>query len=208
MVTIPDPKTGGTTVNTVDTTRITVRTCNYTQVRVNFTDPDNITTPTHPAVSPLQNLTVTYTGNGTINFNQLQNGDIGTFQLLGDGTPNPQGIFYFQPGSSYAGQTIRIALRIEDNACPVKGIQTRIIEIKIVPGPFAIAAGITGANGIGNLPAPNGTRTICPGGGADAARQGGAARTRFGAWPRAPRSCRSTPTSGAWPARGATACRR
>ncbi|WP_201985970.1 gliding motility-associated C-terminal domain-containing protein [Hymenobacter rubidus] len=162
VVTVPDPRSGAVPTNTIDTTRIRIQTCNYAQVRVNFTDPDNLTTPTHQAVTPLQNLTVTYTGNGTINFNQLQNGDIGTYQLVGDGTPNPQAIFYFQPGSSYAGQTIRIPLRIEDNACPIKGIQTRIIEITIVPGPFAIASGIAGASGIGNT--RPGTATICPGG--------------------------------------------
>ena len=162
VVTIPDPKTNGTTINTADTTRITIKTCSYTQVRVNFTDPDNITTPTHPAVTPLQLLTVTYTGTGTINFNQLQNGDIGTFQLIGDGTPTPQGRFFFQPGSTYAGQTIRIPLRIEDNACPVKGTQTRIIEIKIERGDFAVASGIVGASGIGNT--VPGTGAICAGG--------------------------------------------
>ena len=134
VVTNHDPLAGALNTNTPDTTRITIYACSYTQARLPFTDPDNVTTATHPAVSPLQNLTVTYTGAGTINFNQLQNGDIGTFALLGNGTPSPEMRFYLQPSSSYAGQIVRIPVRIEDNACPIKGVQNRVIEIRIVRG--------------------------------------------------------------------------
>ncbi|WP_201985655.1 T9SS type A sorting domain-containing protein [Hymenobacter rubidus] len=145
VITVTDPSSGATPVNSVDTTRITIYACSYTQARVTFTDPDNITTATHQAVSPLQNLTVSYTGNGTINFNQLQNGDIGTYQLSGDGTPSPEARFYFQPDASYAGQTIRIPFRIEDNGCPIKGVQNRIIEIRILRGNrLGVQATVTG----------------------------------------------------------------
>ena len=160
VVSVPDPASGAVPTNTVDTTRIIIQTCNYAQVRVNFTDPDNFATSTHPASNPLQNLSVTYTGNGTINNDLLLNGDIGTYTLINNGSPTPEARFYFQPSPSFAGQTIRIPLRIEDNACPVKGIQTRIIEIKIVRGNFAQAVAAVGNIGIGNQ-TPS---SICPGG--------------------------------------------
>jgi gliding motility-associated-like protein len=136
VVVVPDPISGAVPTNRADTTRITVQTCNYARVLVNFTDPDNLMMP---RPNPLQNLTVTYTGGGTIGGTILQNGDIGTFALVNNGTPNPQMRFFFQPSSTFAGQVLRIPLQIADDACPVRGIQTRVIELRIVRGRTAQA---------------------------------------------------------------------
>jgi gliding motility-associated-like protein len=150
------PPRSGVVLNiTRDTTDLEIKTCNYSRVRFNFTDPDNLKTP---APSPLQNLTVNYPAD--INTNLLQGGDIGTFVLSRDGTPTPTATFYFQPISSLAGTTILIPLRIEDDGCPAKGIQYRTIRIRIVSFRGAEAQASVTAPGLGNSTIP----TICPGG--------------------------------------------
>ena len=157
VITVPDPLSGAVPVNRPDTTLIRINTCNYAQVRVLFTDPNN-TAATPPAAR--QNLTVTYTGTGTINGDLLQGGDVGVYTLLRNGTPTPEARFYFQPGAFFAGQVIRIPLRIEDDACPIKGVQTRVIEIRIVEGRTAQAVAAGGQSNV--LPGVVPT-TICGG---------------------------------------------
>lgn len=149
------PRSGVSLVITRDTTDLVVRTCNYSRVRFNFTDPDNLRTP---APSPLQNLTVIAPAD--INTNLLQGGDIGTFVLTRNGTPTPTATFYFQPISSLAGTTILIPLRIEDDGCPAKGIQYRTIRIRIENFRGAEAQASVAAPGLGNSAVPS----ICSGG--------------------------------------------
>ncbi|MBJ6111056.1 gliding motility-associated C-terminal domain-containing protein [Hymenobacter sp. BT523] len=151
------PKSGTQTVNTTDTTRIDVRTCNYSRVELNFTDPDNLKTP-----SANQLLTVTLPANINTDPNLLDSGDVGTFSLTGNGTTNPRGVFFFQPSPTTLGRTIRLNIRVEDNNCPIKGVQNRVVVIRIYKGFVATASAIVGATGIGNTtPASN---AICPGG--------------------------------------------
>ncbi len=167
----PPPAMAGDTLahptitSTFDTLQLQVRTCNYTRITVPFTDPNNA--PGANQASPLQNLTVFPPVD--INSNLLQNGDIGSFTITRNGTPTPQGTFYFQPSSTAINNTILITIRIEDDACPVKGIQYRTVVIKIISGQQARAVAGTGGVGIGPVPLPPpapSTRaaTICPGG--------------------------------------------
>ncbi|GAB2856579.1 hypothetical protein GCM10027044_15460 [Hymenobacter ruber] len=127
-------------VNTTDTTKLTVYTCNYARVRLNFTDPDNLRTP-----SAHQQLTVTLPTDINTNPQLLAGGDVGTFTLSGNGTENPVGTFYFQPAPTTAGSIIRINVRIEDNACPVKGRQNRVIVIKVLRKAFASVVNTAGS---------------------------------------------------------------
>ncbi|MBO2010182.1 gliding motility-associated C-terminal domain-containing protein [Hymenobacter negativus] len=151
------PPRSGVVLNiTRDTTDLEIKTCNYSRVRFNFTDPDN-TGPNPP--TPRQNLTVFYPSN--ISTDLLQGGDIGSFVLSNNGTPNPSATFYFQPISSLAGTTILIPLRIEDDGCPAKGIQYRTIRVRIVNYKGATAVANISAPGLGNS-APN--PAICAGG--------------------------------------------
>ncbi|MBF9221914.1 T9SS type A sorting domain-containing protein [Hymenobacter ruricola] len=140
-----------TTVNTADTTRIDVRSCNYSRVELNFTDPDNLRTP-----SRNQHLTVTLPANINTDPNLLDSGDVGTFSLNGNGSTNPRGVFFFQPSPTTVGRIIRLNIRVEDDACPIKGIQNRVVVIRIVKGNAATAA----ATGIGGATLP----AICAGG--------------------------------------------
>ncbi|MBH8560031.1 gliding motility-associated C-terminal domain-containing protein [Hymenobacter negativus] len=146
----PNSNTG--TVNTADTTQISVYSCNYSRVLVNFTDPDNLRTP-----SAHQQLTVTLPSNINTDPNYLASGDVGTFTLTGNGTENPRGVFFFQPSPSQVGRTIRINVRVEDNACPVKGLQNRVIVIKILRGNFASAVAAVGGSTV------QGAAAICRG---------------------------------------------
>lgn len=150
------PRSGVQLLITRDTTDLVIKTCNYSRVRFNFSDPDN-TGATPP--SPLQNLTVFYPTD--INTNLLQGGDIGSFVISRNGTPTPSVTFYFQPISSLAGTTILIPLRIEDDGCPAKGIQYRTIRIRIENYRGATAVAAIAAPGLGNS-APN--PAICAGG--------------------------------------------
>jgi hypothetical protein len=144
------PNSGTQTVNTADTTQITVYSCSYSRVQLNFTDPDNARTP-----SANQLLTVTLPADINTNPNLLDSGDVGTFTLAGNGTTNPRGTFFFQPSPSAVGRTIRLNLRIEDNGCPIKGVQNRVVVIKIRRGNFAAAVATGSAGGI--------TPTLCLG---------------------------------------------
>ncbi|MDO7854724.1 T9SS type A sorting domain-containing protein [Hymenobacter convexus] len=119
-------------VNTVDTTRIDVRSCSYSRLELNFTDPDNLRTP-----SAGQLLTVTLPANINTDPSMLDSGDVGTFSLTGNGTTNPRGVFFFQPSPTTVGRIIRLNIKIEDNACPIKGVQNRVVVIRILRGNFA-----------------------------------------------------------------------
>ena len=152
------PNSGTQAVNNTDTTQLVVRSCNYSRVELNFTDPDNLKTP-----SANQLLTVTYPLNINTDPNLLDSGDVGTFSLSGNGTTNPKGVFFFQPSPNTVGRTIRLNLRIEDNNCPIKGVQNRVVVIRVVKGQTAQAAAVVGSTGIGNTPLTP-SNAICPGG--------------------------------------------
>jgi len=138
---------GAQAVNTIDTTQISVYSCSYSRVRLNFTDPDNLRTP-----SAHQTLTVTAPSDINTSPQFLDSGDIGTFGLSGNGTENPVGTFYLQPSTFMEGRVIRITFRVEDSGCPVKGVQTRVVVIRVLKGNRAL------------INAPNGT-ALCAAGG-------------------------------------------
>lgn len=131
------------TINTPDTTQISVYACSFSRVKLDFTDPDNLRT-----VSAHQPLMVTMPADINTNPLLLDAGDIGTFSLSGNGTEHPVGTFYFQPSPTAVGRTIRVNVRIEDDACPVKARQNRVIVIKVLRGEFAVASapGATGGS--------------------------------------------------------------
>ena len=143
---VADPLSQAVILQSADTTRLTVRTCNYSRVRFRFTDPN-----------PGDQLTIFYPSD--INSNYLQGGDIGSFALAGNGTTGPLGTFYFQPSVTAAGTHLVIPFRVEDNACPAKGIQYRTVIIDVVNGSaLRIGAGATNLQGVP-------TATVCSGNG-------------------------------------------
>ena len=166
VVNIDSTTIGGLDQSTPQRTIIQVRSCNFSTARINFTDPDNITTPTHPAVNPLQLLTVSYIGATPLS-TLLQGGDLGTAVVTGNGTPTPALLLSFQPGPALIGQTITLTYRIDDDACPIKGTQIRSIEIKVVDGrTVQTFAGAT-STGLNNSSQALPPVTICPGGAVD-----------------------------------------
>ncbi|MDO7854723.1 T9SS type A sorting domain-containing protein [Hymenobacter convexus] len=129
----PNPVAVGGSINLIDTTRIVVRTCSYTRVELNFTDPDNLLMP-----SANQHLTVTMPPNINTDATLFGTGDVGTFTLTGNGSTNPRGVFLFQPSPTAEGRIIRFNMKIEDDACPIKGVQNRVVDIRIFRGNYAV----------------------------------------------------------------------
>lgn len=135
-----------------DTTRIDVRTCSYARVTLNATDPNNLRTP-----SANQLLTVTMPADLNTNPLLLGGGDVGTFSLIGNGTANPHGTFYFQPAPTAVGRTIYFNVRVEDNACPIRGVRNQVFVIRVVRSNLAIATNATGSICSGNSVTLNST---------------------------------------------------
>ncbi|TGE21814.1 gliding motility-associated C-terminal domain-containing protein [Hymenobacter aquaticus] len=137
-------KSGVTIVNSRDSTFVTAYTCNYTEVRFRFSDPNpgDILTVTYPELDPPV---------PTLAKPTYLPSDVATFQLLGNGTKAPAGILRIQPDVLFEGKTYRIPLKIEDNGCPFKGVQFRTIVLKIGKGNFA------------KVVASSATPTICEG---------------------------------------------
>jgi gliding motility-associated-like protein len=152
---------GGAVVNTPLVTRISVASCNYSTARVVFTDPDNAATPGSPNGAG-QYLTVSYTGAGGITAlnNLLQNGEIGTATLTQNGSFSPVIVFNFQPNPAFIGTTLRLPFRVEDDACPIKGVQERIVEITVTDGRRVRVQSQITSQGLGNVSPVS----ICPGG--------------------------------------------
>ncbi|MFC6221757.1 T9SS type A sorting domain-containing protein [Hymenobacter artigasi] len=142
---------GTSTYNTVDSTQINIASCSYSRVTLNFTDPDNQRTP-----SAHQLLTVTLPADINTNPLLLASGDIGTFSLAGNGGESPVGTLYLQPSPSMVGRLIRLNFRVEDNAAPVKGVQTRVVIVRVVRNNAAslATAGVAGG----------GSADLCAGG--------------------------------------------
>ena len=118
---------GTRAVNTADTTQLDVAACSYSRIRFDFTDPDNLRTP-----NAHQLLTVTLPTDINTNPRLLDNGDIGTFTLTGNVTEHPVGTLIVQPSPNAVGRIIRLNFRIEDNADPIKGLQTRVVIVRIL----------------------------------------------------------------------------
>ena len=153
---------GGTAVNSPVRTRIEIASCNFSQARIIFTDPDNIVTPTNP-VSQNQLLSVSYTGSTPLA--TLLPPSLGTATLAGNGSTAPVLTLTFQPSPIYVGQTISLTYLVEDNACPIKGTQTRVIEVFVRDGrKVRTRAQVTsvGLNGTGA--GSTQTVAVCPGG--------------------------------------------
>jgi hypothetical protein len=139
------PNIGGTGSGQ-DSLFLTVSTCSYSRIRLTFTDPN-----------PADLLTLTYTGPGTINSNQLLNGDIGTCQITGNGSTRPEMHLKLQPGAVLPVHSIYIPLRVEDNGCPVRMAQNYVVVINLRPGiaQLAVADNVSGI--------PMAEATISPG---------------------------------------------
>ncbi|MDB5268678.1 MAG: gliding motility-associated C-terminal protein [Hymenobacter sp.] len=142
---------GTSTFNSVDSTQIDVASCSFSRVTLNFTDPDNQRTP-----SAHQQLTVTLPTDINTNPLLLASGDIGSFTITGNGSESPVGTLYFQPSPAMVGRLIRLNFRVEDNAAPVKGVQTRVVVVRIVRNNAAslVTAGVAGG----------GSADLCAGG--------------------------------------------
>ena len=137
---------GTRTVNTADSTTIDVLACSYSRVALAFSDPNN-----QGAASAHQLLTVTVPADLNSNPQLLAAGDVGTFTLTGNGTEQPRGTFFFQPSPGAVGRTIRVNVRIEDNNCPVKARQNRVIVIHVRRAARAMATAL-GAMGSSTSP--------------------------------------------------------
>ena len=135
---------GSRTVNTTDTTQLDVAVCSYSRIRLDFTDPDNLRTP-----SAHQILTVTMPTDINTNPTLLDNGDIGTFTLNGNVTEHPVGTLILQPSPNAVGRIIRLPFHTEDNANPVKGLQNRVVIIRIMQrNPAAVLAGAAASGSV------------------------------------------------------------
>ncbi|RSK37141.1 gliding motility-associated C-terminal domain-containing protein [Hymenobacter metallilatus] len=124
------PKTGVQIINT-DSTLITAYTCNYSEVRIKFSDPNpgDLLTVTYPKdTDPVFAAEVKQT---------ILPIDVARFTIVGNGTTTPYGILKIQPDVLFTGKTFRIPVQITDNACPIKGVQNRILVLKIAKGNFA-----------------------------------------------------------------------
>ncbi|GAA4348819.1 hypothetical protein GCM10023185_05080 [Hymenobacter saemangeumensis] len=147
------PGSGTTTVSTADSLFITIQPCNYSRVLLRFTDPD-----------PQDLLTVIYTGQGDINTDILQSGDIGSYSLSGNGTAQPRIRFDFQPSPSHAGRVLRIPFVVLDNACPVLGFQTKVLVVRIAQARRDLATiAVTGGSS-GSSSVTTNLATACQGG--------------------------------------------
>jgi len=123
-------KTGVQIVNSRDSTFITAYTCNFTEVRLKFSDPNptDLLKVTYPELDPPV---------PTITKPTYLPEDVATFQLLGNETKTPTGILRIKPDVSFVGRTFRIPVKIEDNGCPIKGVTYRTIVLRIAKGNFA-----------------------------------------------------------------------
>jgi gliding motility-associated-like protein len=92
-----------------------VQTCNTTPINLNFIDPDTA-----------DELTVTFDMTAV---NAVPNS---TFKIAGNGTNHVTAQIYITPDTTLAGNDYYIPVRIEDNACPIKGINNLIYKIHVV----------------------------------------------------------------------------
>ncbi|TYZ13387.1 gliding motility-associated C-terminal domain-containing protein [Hymenobacter lutimineralis] len=109
-----------------DSTLIEVPVGQLTEAQVAFTDPNSadLLTVAYPELDPAQ---------PTVENPELLPAQVGNFALAGNQTAQPLGKLRLQPPAAYLGKSFRIPLRIEDNACPAKAVQNRVLVVKVVP---------------------------------------------------------------------------
>jgi gliding motility-associated-like protein len=120
---IAQPVTAGnnTQIVNTDSTIVTAQACEYTEVNVNFRDPN-----------PGDQLTVTYTLPNDPQYADLFDGTAtNVFTLSNNGQTAPVGRLRLRPDPFLTGKTFRILVRVEDNACPIKAVQNRIVVIRV-----------------------------------------------------------------------------
>ncbi|ALD19976.1 gliding motility-associated C-terminal domain-containing protein [Hymenobacter sp. DG25A] len=126
-----------------DSTLIEVPAGRLTTARIDFTDPNptDQLTVTMPELAP---------ASPTILNPVLLPPAVGSLMLSDNNTSHPIGQLRLQPDANYIGQTFRIPLRIEDNACPTKAVQNRVVVVRVVP------AVVPKPFGLYNIFTPNG----------------------------------------------------
>ncbi|RTQ53358.1 gliding motility-associated C-terminal domain-containing protein [Hymenobacter gummosus] len=120
---IAQPVTAGnnTQIVNTDSTIVTAQACEYTEVNVNFRDPN-----------PGDQLTVTYALPTDPYYADLFDGTAANvFTLTNNGQTAPVGRLRLRPDPLLTNKTFRIQVRVEDNACPIKAVQNRIIVIRV-----------------------------------------------------------------------------
>ena len=75
--------------------------------------------------------TLTLYSDSDLNSGLLRGGALGTFQAIGNGTAAPVGRFSFQPTAAMVGSSFVTTLRVEDDACPIKGVQYRAVRVRV-----------------------------------------------------------------------------
>ncbi|AYA38369.1 gliding motility-associated C-terminal domain-containing protein [Hymenobacter oligotrophus] len=127
---VPMVREANQVVTNTDSTIVVAQTCEYTELDINFRDPnpaDQLTVtfaePTQPAYAAL--------------YRDPSNITARPFTLQGNGTNAPVGKLRLRPDISLAGRTFRIPVRIEDDACPVRAVQNRIIVVQVARRSFA-----------------------------------------------------------------------
>ncbi|WP_303310149.1 gliding motility-associated C-terminal domain-containing protein [Hymenobacter sp. BT730] len=109
-----------------DSTLIEVPAGRLTMARLDFTDPnpDDQLTVTTPELAPsVPSIT-------TPEFLPV---GVGSLVLTANKTSHPIAQLLLQPDARYIGKTFRIPFRIEDNACPAKAVQNRVVVVRVVP---------------------------------------------------------------------------
>ncbi|KAA9333296.1 hypothetical protein F0P96_09990 [Hymenobacter busanensis] len=124
VLTAPTPVGNLRIVNSRDSTYIEVPAGVRNRVLLTFTDPN-----------PGQQLTVYRPNLDSL----LDYGSVGTYSLTNNGSTTPQVEFMIGPSPFLIGYVVQMPFRVEDAFCPIKGVQTRIVVIKIVP-PAPLAA--------------------------------------------------------------------
>ncbi|AIZ64805.1 hypothetical protein PK28_16010 [Hymenobacter sp. DG25B] len=109
-----------------DSTLIEVPAGRLTTARIDFSDPNptDQLTVTMPELAP---------GSPTLSNPEFLPSAVGTLALSDNNTSHPIGQLRLQPDARYIGQTFRIPLRIQDNACPTRAVQNRVVVVRVVP---------------------------------------------------------------------------
>lgn len=126
--TVPPITQGGiTTRRDSALVELTAQTCTYTAARLAFNDSNGT-----------NNITVVYPGFGAPGRLPFPS-SLATFTVTGNKTKTPRGILAVNASAADIGKEYEFPVRLEDDACPVKGIRTLRVKVKIVQGNFANA---------------------------------------------------------------------